>query len=238
MTSDAKLYGAVAASALLASLATWGIASWTTPKASNEGVRDYILAHPEIIPEAIEKLQARETAKLVDANRKALETPFAGAWLGAEDADVTLVQFFDYACGFCRASLPHIERLLAEDKKLRIVFRELPVLSPESETAARISLAAAEQDKYGAFHRAMYAAGRPGDDTIAAAREQARLDPMKARSDAMSPEVQGEIEKNFALARQLGFTGTPSWVIGDRTLSGAVGYDALKQAIAEARTQS
>ena len=133
-------------------------------------VRDYILAHPEIIPEAMARLQQRETGKLVDASRAAIETPFPGAWAGAKDGDVTLVEFFDYACGYCRQAVPDIERLLAEDKKLRIVFRELPILGPGSEDAAKASLVAAKQGRFLDFHRRMYAAGRPAAASIAAAR--------------------------------------------------------------------
>ena len=237
--SDRTLYIAVAVSALVASGATLGVTALTAPeRADGVAVRDYILEHPEIIPEAMELLRARETAKAIDANRSAIETPFAGAWAGAEDGDVVLVEFFDYACGYCRASLPHIERLLAEDKGLKIVFRELPVLGPASETAARLSLAAAELGKHKAFHDALFAAGPPSDQSIAAARETAGLALAPARETAMSPAVQRELETNFTLARQLGFNGTPSWVVGDKALSGAVGYEALKDAIAAARAGS
>lgn len=204
-------------------------------KATEAIVREYILAHPEILPEAMAVLQSRETKKQVDANRAVLETPFAGAWAGAKDGDVVLVEFFDYACGYCKASLPHIERLLAEDKKLKVVFRELPILSPQSEVAARASLAAAEQGKFEAFHSAMYEAGRPSPEAIAAVQGQAGLDPRKAAVAMESVAVRREIEGNLTLARSLGATGTPTWVVGDRILNGAVGYDELKRAVAAAR---
>ncbi len=192
-------------------------------------VRDYLLAHPEILPEAMSKLQARETAKAIAANRPAIFTPFAKAWEGAADADVTIVQFFDYDCGYCRRSLPDIERLLREDKRLRIVYREFPVLGPGSEAAAKVSLAAARGGNYPAFHRAMYAAKE---------LTQAEIDRIAARFGVKPAEdaaIAREIEANRGLARPLNLTGTPSWVIGDQVLSGAVGYDALKAAIAAAR---
>lgn len=198
-------------------------------------VRDYILTHPEILPQAMANLQARETGKLVSANRAALEKPYAGAWAGAKDGDVVLVEFFDYACGYCRASLGDIERLLKEDPKLKVVFRELPILSADSEQAARVSLAAAEQGRFGEFHSAMYQAGRPSPATIAAAQAKSGLDAAKAGDSARSAAVQRELENNVGLARTLGFNGTPAWVVGDQALNGAVGYDALKQAIADAR---
>src|SRR6476469_5563833 len=195
-------------------------------------VREYILAHPEILPEAMSRLQARETASAIAANREQIYKPYGSAWEGAADADVTIVQFFDYDCGYCRRSLPDIDRLLREDKRLRIVYREFPVLGPGSEVAAKLSLAAARGGNYSAFHRAMYAAK---DLT------QAEIDKVAARygvKPSDEPAVQREIDANRQLAQPLGLTGTPSWVIGDQVLSGAVGFDALKAAIATARAKS
>lgn len=198
-------------------------------------VRDYILAHPEIIPEAMKKLQDRETGKLVADNRAALEKPFAGAWAGAKDGDIVLVEFFDYACGYCRASVADLDRLLAEDKQLKVVFRELPILGEGSEIAARASLSAAKQGRFMDFHRRMYAAGAPDAGKVAQAQQMAGLDAAKVAADAGGADVAAEIDGNIGLARGLGLSGTPSFVVGHRFLSGAVGYDALKQAIAEAR---
>ena len=198
-------------------------------------VRDYILAHPEIIPEAMGRLKSREEARQVSDNRTALVTPFAGAWAGSAKPDVTLVEFFDYNCGFCRASLPDIDRLLKEDRNLRIVFRELPILSPQSEVAARVSLSAAKQNRFYDFHRALYAAGRPGDAELARVGKATGLDAAAIARDTKAADVQRELDGNVELARSLGLNGTPSFVVGDRVLSGAVGYDALKKAVAEAR---
>lgn len=194
-------------------------------------VRDYIMAHPEIIPEAMAKMQARETGKLLAANRTDIETPYSGAWAGAKDGDVTLVEFFDYACGFCRQSVADVERLLAEDRKLRIVFRELPILGPGSEEAAKVSLIAAEQGRFLDFHRKMYASSRPAAETIAAAQKASGVVP----GDVAAPQIVAEVEKNVSLARTLNLTGTPSFIVGDQVLNGAVGYDALKKAVADAR---
>ncbi|HWW63299.1 MAG TPA: DsbA family protein [Sphingomonadaceae bacterium] len=201
-------------------------------------VHDYILDHPEIIPEAMERLQAKQTAEAINANRKAIETPFAGAWAGAADGDVTLVEFFDYACPYCHVSVADIDLLLAEDKKLKVVFRELPILGDGSDAAAKVSLSAAKQGKFLDFHHKMYAADRPTTETIAKARAASGLDPRQVASDESSSAVQDEIKQNLALARALGLTGTPTFVIGDQMLSGAVGYDALKKAIAEARAKA
>jgi protein-disulfide isomerase len=198
-------------------------------------IRDYILAHPEIIPEAMTKLRDRESADLVSSNRKALETPFAGAWAGAAKPDVTLVEFFDYACGYCRASVPDIDRLLREDKSLRIVFRELPILSEQSDVAARVSLSAAKQGKFLDFHRAMFANSRPDEAHISAVRRATGLDTAAVGRDLKGADVRAELDGNLTLAKSLGVSGTPSFIVGDKILSGAVGYDALKQAIAAVR---
>jgi protein-disulfide isomerase len=194
-------------------------------------VHDYIVTNPEILLEAQEALQKRQTAKAVDANRAAIETPFAGAWEGAADADVTLVQFFDYNCGYCRAALPNIEKLLADDKKLRVVYREFPVLGPDSESAARVSLAAAKSGKYPQFHRALYAAGRPEPATVEKVAQSLGID----LAFATDPAAQAQIDANLNLARPLGLTGTPSWVIGDQVFIGNVELAVLKEAIATAR---
>lgn len=193
-------------------------------------VREYILANPEIIPEAVQLLQAKQMAGVIDQHRAAIETPFASAWAGAEKGDVVLVEFFDYACGFCRKSNPDIDRLLQEDKKLKVVWRELPVLGPDSQAASVVSLAAAKQGRFQQFHAKLFALGRPTTSAVAEAQRAVGVTPAPD-----SAEFHGEIEKNYELARALGANGTPTFVVGDKVLQGAVGYDALKDAIAAAR---
>ena len=194
-------------------------------------VRSYLLDHPEILPEAMERLQQRQAAEIVEDNRAAIEAPFHSAWAGAPDGDVVLVEFFDYACSYCRASNPDVERLLAEDPRLKVVWRELPVLGPDSEAAARISLAAARQGRFRQFYDRLFALGRPNEANVAAAAAGAGI-----RPEADAPDVAAELARNFDLARAIGASGTPTFVVGDRILQGAVGYEALKQAIAEARS--
>lgn len=194
-------------------------------------VRDYILNNPEILPEAMKRLQAREANQLVSRHRPALETPFKGAWAGAAKADVTLVMFTDYSCGYCRASAADIDRLLATDKKLKVVWREIPILGPDSEAAARAALAAAGQGRYLDFHRRLFAAGPPDEASIARAQKEAGV-ALPQDADGM---INREIDTNLQLARQLGVTGTPTFVIGDQVLQGAVGYEALSKAISAAR---
>jgi len=196
---------------------------------SGHFVRSYLLEHPEVLPEAMDRLQAKRASEAVIANRAAIETPFAGAWAGAKDGDVTLVEFFDYACTFCRRSNADVDRLLKEDPKLKVVWREWPVLGPDSEAAARASLAAAQAGKFRAFHDALYAAGRPTPDALAKAQAAVGVTPLGQEA------AKTELGKNYQLANALRTTGTPTFVVGDRIFQGAVGYDALKAAIAEAR---
>lgn len=204
----------------------------TTDRAAIEKiVREYILSHPEILPQAMENLRSQELGKVVEQNRAVIETPVGDAWEGAADADVTLVEFFDYACGYCRASIADIDKLLAEDKKLKVVYRDMPVLGEDSVEAARLSVAAALAGKFGAMHKPLYAKGRPTPDALAAVRKEIGLD----KNAISNPAVDQELTKNLQLQRQLDLSGTPAWVVGNKVLVGAVGYDALKAAIAEAR---
>jgi protein-disulfide isomerase len=201
-----------------------------------ETVRAYLLEHPEVIPEAMQRLQEREAGKVVAANRAAYETPFAGAWAGAENADVVLVEFFDYACGYCRKSNADVDRLLAEDKKLKVVWREWPVLGPDSERAAQVSLAAAKQGRFRDYFNRLYALGRPTESAINQAAAAAGVSPQGIAALANSAEARNEFGKNMQLAQALNASGTPTFVVGDRVLHGAVGYDTLKQAIEDARS--
>jgi protein-disulfide isomerase len=196
-------------------------------------VHDYVLEHPEILPEAMNRLQEREAAKLVVAHRAAIERPFGNAWAGAANGDVTLVEFTDFACGYCRASLPQVNRLLAEDPKLKVVYREWPILSQGSLAAAKVALAAPSTERYALFRRTIYAAGPPTPATLSAAAATAGI----SLAAADRPAIGEEINSNLALGRTLGLNGTPAFVIGDQLLSGAVGYDALKDAIATARAK-
>lgn len=232
MTTEAARPGRIAGwkTALAAGLLGALVGGGAVAYASRESVRDYLLENPEVLPEAMDRLRDRQAAKVVSANRSALERPFAGAWAGAGDGDVVLVEFFDYACGFCRKSNADVERLLREDPKLKVVWREWPVLGPDSEAAARASLAAAQAGRFKPFHDALFAAGRPTPEALTKAKAGAGLG-----ADIPAQVADRELASNFQLARELEATGTPTFVVGDQILQGAVGYEALKEAIREAR---
>lgn len=214
----------------------WRPAATADRAAMEPMVKAIILDNPEIIPEAINRLQEREVEKLLASNRTEIETPFAGAWAGAEDGDVVLVEFFDFNCPFCRQSSADVERLLAEDPKLKLVFRDMPVLGPDSERFARASLSAAEQGRYLAFYRAVFEGqGALDQRRLIRTVRQSGLDEAKVAGALDAKRIDAEIERNLALGRALGLTGTPSYVVGNQILSGAVGYDGLKEAVAKAR---
>jgi protein-disulfide isomerase len=198
---------------------------------SSRIVRDGMLADPTILSDTVDALRESQYAPVLDANRAALERPFGSSWKGAAKPDVTLVEFYDYACPYCKASNPHVDRLVREDSGLRIVYRELPILGPESLAAARVALQASKAGRFNKFHDALWAAGRPGEQTIAAAAQAAGV-PASPPND---PAAEAELRQNFQLAGQLGGTGTPLFVVGNRVLNGAVGYDQLKAAIEAAR---
>ena len=208
-----------------------------TEKAAIERiVRDYILENPEIIPEAVAVLQSRQRAEIIEPMRAAIEEPFAGkAFAGNPDGDVTVVEYSDYSCPFCKQTAADIEQLIAGDKGVKVVFRELPVLGEASREAALMSLAAAEQDKYFAFHRAMFAAGRPTPANIEKAARTAGLDLSAARAFARTDRARAEVERNVEVARELQLTGTPAFVVGDETQVGAVGLEGLQDLVAQAR---
>jgi protein-disulfide isomerase len=226
------MFGAAIGGGIIGSLLTAAVLFFALPNLlSSKIVRQGLLADPKILPDAVDALRDAQYAPVLDANRAALETPFGSSWKGAAKPDVTLVEFFDYACPYCKASNPSVDRLLQEDKGLRVVYRELPILGPDSVTAARLSLEASKLGRFAKFHDTLWAAGRPATDTIGSAAQAAGIAPQPQQD----PLIESELKRNFQLAGQLGATGTPLFVIGNRVMNGAVGYDALKQAIEVAR---
>ena len=223
------LLGGVIGSALTAALLLVAAPSLISSKI----VRAGLLADPHLLIDARDALLQAQTAPVIEANRAAIETPFANSWKGAAKPEVILVEFFDYACPYCHASNPAVDRLVEEDKGLRVVYRELPILGPDSVTAARLSLQASKSGRFAQFHDALWAAGKPAPNTIAAASQAAGV----SGTPVPDPSIESELAQNQKLAGELGATGTPVFVVGDRVLNGAVGYDALKDAIAAARAK-
>ncbi len=208
-------------------------------------VRDYLIRNPEVMIEVLEaakeKLssdaQAQRTKALADRHQEIFEDPNAPV-AGNLKGDVTLVEFFDYRCPYCKQVTPAIDALLAEDKQLRVVYKEFPVLGPESVTAARAALAARKQGKYEALHRAlMETKGQINETAIFNAAKSAGIDVERLKRDMAAPEIDRMLKANHQLAAALDITGTPGFVVGDEIVPGAVSVDALRQLIATARSE-
>ncbi|MDB5682184.1 MAG: DsbA family protein [Sphingomonas bacterium] len=205
----------------------------------NDGnqIREYLLANPEVIPEAMQRLQDRAAAKVIAANRADILTPVGNAWSGNPNGDVTVVEYLDYNCTYCRASLPVVDQLIAADPKVKVIYRELPVLSLQSETAARYAIVAGRQGKYRALHAALYAGGPLTEASMDKALVTAGLDPVKVKAEAKDASVEAAIKTNLSLMRPLGLTGTPSWVIGDRVVSSVMSVEDMRAAVEAARNR-
>lgn len=219
---------------IVGSLVTAILLTLVAPRYLSETiVRNGLSSNPQILSDTVDALQDSQYRPVLEAQRAAIETPFASSWRGAAQGDVTLVEFYDYACPYCKSSNGALDRLLAEDKGLKVVFREFPILGPDSATAARLSLQASKIGRFGPFHDTLWAAGKPGAETLAKAAAAAGI-PAQPKPDR---EIEAELKRNYEIAARLGATGTPIFVVGDKVFNGAVGYDALKAAIAEARAR-
>lgn len=206
-------------------------------------VRAYILENPEILPEAIENLRVKQTRELVAAAGPALYDDDGSVRMGPENASVTIVEFYDYQCGFCRRALGDIERILATDKDVNVLFRQLPVRDQQGETYSfdsGIAALAAERQPSGdflAFHKALYdSPARLTPERILALATQAGYDAEQMRKDMNDPLLNQAISLNRELAAMLGLRGTPGYVIGDQIVPGAEGYDRLMDAVKSARS--
>lgn len=207
-------------------------------------VKDYLIAHPEVMQDvlaAVDKHQkdaeAQKTAATIKANKATLFNSPHEVVLGNPHGSVTAVEFFDYNCAFCKHALPDMLKLLQTDANLRFVLKEFPVLGPGSVEAAHVAVAARMQDPTGAkyieFHQKLLG-GRGAADmarALAVAKEVG-FDMARIQKDMNSPEVKTTIDEDMKLADELGIDGTPSYVIGDQLVVGAVGFDELKQKLA------
>lgn len=212
-----------------------GAAAFSYSGLGGNATRAYLMDHPEVLPAAMQVLQSRDTVARIKPIRAALDKPFPGAVLGNPDGKVTLVEFTDYACTYCRHSVADVDALIRANPDLRVVIREYPILTAESANAARMALAAAEQGKFAAFHHNMFNEGQVTKATIVDAAKASGIDLAKADAAIKSGQFEPQLQNNFYLAQQLGITGTPSWVIGNQAFDGAVGEATLARAVSDAR---
>ncbi len=206
-------------------------------------VREYLLENPEIIAEALDVLQQREEAAELERQRLALVDQHDAIFnssspiMGNPNGDVTLVEFFDYQCGFCKRVLDDVFAVAEDDPGLRVVFKDLPILGPSSVVAARASLAARNQGLYTEYHNALMAhRGQLSDRVIFDTAAEVGLDVNQLRTDMQSPEIREELNDNIRLAQQLGIRGTPAFIIGDEIIPGARSLQEIEASIERARS--
>lgn len=207
-----------------------GAAIWSYTGLGDHRTREYLVANPDILPEMAQAFQDQEASKRLANLGDEVFTAFPGAVLGNPEGSKVLVEFTDYNCPYCEASLADVKRLVSEDPDLKVVIREWPIFEG-SDLSSRMALAAAMQGKYAAFHDAMFEMGPATLESVEAAATKAGLDLERAREDSMSDAVTIELARNTTFARSLGFGGTPAWVTGSMATEGALGYDGLKEAL-------
>jgi protein-disulfide isomerase len=210
-------------------------------------VREYLLSHPEILPEVAGELEKRQTAADAERQKVAIKQYSQALYasphqvtLGNHNGDVTFVEFFDYNCTYCKHAMGDMLTLLKDDPKLKVVLKEFPVLGPGSVQAAQVAVAVRMQDKTGRkyleFHQKLLGGRGAADGARAlAVAKEVGVDMAQLEKDMKSPEVQATIDENRKLADALALNGTPSYVIGGKVVVGAVGLPTLKQDINTAR---
>lgn len=208
-----------------------------------EIVKKYLLANPEILRDAFVELERRENAakeklaqKGISDNADILYQSKLSFVAGNPKGDISMVEFFDYNCGFCKRAFGDVLSILESDKNLRLVVKEFPILGPGSVFASRAAIAAKEQGKYWDLHVAlMQARGSLDEAKVISIAEKIGLDVKKLRTDMENPRVNAEIEETYKLANKLGVNGTPAFIIDDKLIPGALGLQALQQQVASVR---
>jgi len=214
-------------------------------KAIEALIHDYLMAHPEVLLQSVAEYRRRQEMSEQDKTKQKLanlsdilQTNVGSPTIGNPNGNVTIVEFFDYRCSYCKKVFPTIQALLKDDTNIRYVFKEFPILGPVSEIATRASLAAWSIDpkKYMAFHAAlMTSRGQLDEKRVFKYVKEAGYDPDQVRNGMHSKAVGTEIATNVKLASELGINGTPAFLIGDHIVPGAIDMATLKQLVQAAR---
>jgi protein-disulfide isomerase len=215
-------------------------------RAVRDVLRQELKEHPELVLDAIRQLQARDRQANEDRHRDLIRLHEDEMAADSEDfvagnpkGDVTLVEFFDYRCPYCKAMAEPLQALVKKDGKLRLVLKEFPILGPNSTLASKASIGARPQGRYLAFHEALLThRGDLDDKAITAIARGLGIDTGKMKARAEDPQVTAKLARNLDLGRALELDGTPAFIIGDTLIPGAVDLEMLEQAIAEARNKS
>ncbi|MBL8203891.1 MAG: thioredoxin domain-containing protein [Blastocatellia bacterium] len=207
-------------------------------------VREYLLKNPEVLREAMQALQAKEEkakSELIAKNLKALKSEIYSdqdsPTIGNPHGDVSVVVFFDYNCGHCRNSLPNLASLTATDKSVRIVYKEFPIMSPNSEIVARAALAAKQQGKYLEFHQALLETDEVGEAAVKLISEKLNLNAEQLQKDMNDAKMAEALSRNAKLATSLEIAGTPAYIIGDQIIPGAIDTNSLSEMVAAERAK-
>ncbi len=208
-------------------------------------VKDYLLNHPEILQEAQEAQERKAEQARADATRAHLPVFYKSlAAMGPDlesmstgKGDVTVVEFFDYNCGYCRKTLADLVKLMESDPNIKVQFMEYPILAPESKDAARVAIAAGKQGKYFEFHKAMFSAGRASKDTALKVGEQIGLDMTRLKADMASPETDALLGRIADAGKRMFIDGTPTFIVGDKLNPGWTQFEQLKELVSEARKE-
>jgi len=206
--------------------------------------------NPEVLMEAMQELQKRQQVETENKNKTALTSNHDKLYSDASSpiggnpkGDVTVVEFFDYQCGYCKMSEPTVEKLLKEDKNVKFIYKDFPILGPSSTLAAKAALASVKQGKYQKLHDALMTATfshgakpKEDEDTVYKTAKDVGLDVDKLKKDMNEDEISKIVADNVALGTEIGARGTPTFIIGEAVFPGAMEYPQLKKAVEDART--
>lgn len=234
----------LSAALLAVSLSSPALSQGLSEAEIDQRIRDYLLDNPEVVVEAIQRWQQQQQQAETQQYQQALaslhdeiynnpDTPV----MGNPDGDVAVVEFLDYNCGYCRRAFNDVMALADRDGDVRILMKEFPILGPGSQFASQAALAAREQGLYAEFHSAMMSAsGQLDEARVLAIASEVGLDADQLRADMDNPDIQAALQRNHTLARRLGISGTPGFIVGDEIVRGAVGLDHLQRLVDTTRS--
>ena len=199
-------------------------------------IRNYILEYPEIIPDAVEVLRSRQNISRIKDSQNLLYNDGYSFVAGNKNGDVTLVEFYDYNCGYCKQVPDVLARLIEEDKNLKVIFKELPILAETSQFASVAAMASMKQGKFSKFHSAMMKNKRAlTENLILKIATDSGIDEAQLLIDMEDPKIEENIMKTKYLVQNIGISGTPGFVIGNQIIPGFIPYEKLKAIITKER---
>lgn len=206
-------------------------------------IHDYLVEHPEVLVKAFEALETKQataefekTQAAIERNRKAIYDNPMDYVTGNPDGDVTIVEFFDYQCGYCKRSFEPLMDFVKADGNIRLILKEFPILGPVSLTASQAAIAAKKQGRYIEMHAALYEhKGGLDEDGVYEIAKDVGLDLAKLKKDMADPAIQDHVSRTYRLAEQLGVDGTPAFIAGGTMYPGVVDKERLEKIVKDAR---